>query len=265
MDALVCEVGFQQRARANERAGRAKLCVGAESDGVRGAAASTAVGLALPRQEALQRQLAAISYRAGPAVHDVAAGVDVRVSEQRVQLVQIGLAQQVEPDDTADQAMTVRQGRGHSERRYWRRCRAELDGSRGPDLPRRAPGGGRPLSSSYDPTATRVTTASPRWPTRARLCQQRPTGDRQPDAVPLDLRLLGHDLRRCVCRDRRCRAGSGCSLSVPGLGRARPRQPRLARVHHDRRRPAAAARTTSIAARSAHPTTTRRRTQRRTN
>ncbi len=46
MDALVPEVGLQQRARANERAGRSQFCVGAESDGVRGA--SAAVGLALP-------------------------------------------------------------------------------------------------------------------------------------------------------------------------------------------------------------------------
>jgi hypothetical protein len=108
MDALVREVGLQQRARADERAGRAQLCVGAESDGVRGAAASAAVGLALPREEALPRQFAAVIRRAGPAVHDVAAGVDLRVSEQRVQLVQVGLAQQVEPDDTADQGKAVR-------------------------------------------------------------------------------------------------------------------------------------------------------------
>src|SRR5262249_6622372 len=42
-------------------------------------------------------------------------------------------------------------------------------------------------------------------------------------------------------------------LPHPGVGRAGPRLPRLARVHHDRRRAAAAARPAPLAARPAPP------------
>jgi hypothetical protein len=64
---------------------------------------------------AVASQLGRILGGVRPVVHDVALTVDLRVGQHRVQVAEVGLGKQVEPQPAADQRRTGRhQGSGHA-------------------------------------------------------------------------------------------------------------------------------------------------------